>query len=51
LRALTGYLLYYASGDSVRQAVSLTHWIIGIGLPLSLLIHLRRRPAPRARER
>jgi hypothetical protein len=49
--AVTGYLLYYASGDSLRQAVSLAHWIIGLALPLILWIHLRHRSARRARER
>jgi hypothetical protein len=49
--ALSGYLLYYVGGDGLRQTVSLAHWIIGLWLPLSLLIHLRQRTARRARER
>jgi hypothetical protein len=47
--ALTGYLLYYAGGESFRQDVSLVHWIVGLGLPLSLLLHLRNRAARRER--
>jgi hypothetical protein len=33
--ALTGWLLYYVSSDSIRELTSLLHWSIGLGaLPL-----------------
>lgn len=40
LLALSGYLLYYASGDDARAAIALLHWIIGAALPLALLPHV-----------
>ncbi|MEO7325400.1 MAG: hypothetical protein ABIW82_11290 [Dokdonella sp.] len=39
---LSGYLLYYASGDSARAVISLLHWIVGAALPLALLPHVVR---------
>lgn len=39
---LTGYLLYYASADRLRQVVSLSHWISGLVLALPLAIHAVR---------
>jgi hypothetical protein len=37
---LTGYLLYYAGGDTARAAASAAHWIIGLCLPLLLAAHV-----------
>lgn len=53
LLAATGYALYYAGGDALRQAASLTHWICGLAAPAALLRHAflrgaRARPARRA---
>ena len=40
--AVTGYLLYYASAEETRTAMSLTHWAIGI-IAIGLLpLHVRR---------
>lgn len=40
--AVTGLLLYYASAERLRGASSTAHWIIGIGLPVVLVIHVLR---------
>lgn len=52
--ALTGWLLYYASGESLRAWSSWVHIVIGAAAPLFLLWHLawrRRGVASRGRER
>jgi hypothetical protein len=50
--SLTGYLLYYAGSENFRAGVSLVHWVVGLGLPLILLIHLtERRWRKRLRQR
>ncbi len=36
---LTGYLLYYLSSDDWRTSTADVHWIIGLGMPLTLLAH------------
>lgn len=36
---LTGYLLYYASGDELRAVLSPLHWVIGLGAPALFLFH------------
>jgi hypothetical protein len=36
---LTGYLLYYVSGDQTRDVTAYVHWILGLAMPLSLLAH------------
>jgi hypothetical protein len=43
---VSGYLLYYVADDSTRNAVSWSHWVIGIMLPLAYLAH---RTAEKAR--
>jgi len=40
LLAITGYLLYYAGGEQVRSAASITHWTAGIGFPAVLVWHV-----------
>jgi hypothetical protein len=40
--AVTGLLLYYTSAEELRAASSSVHWIVGIGLPLVLAIHVIR---------
>jgi hypothetical protein len=40
---LSGYLLYYAGGDTFRATVSLGHWIAGIAVLFLLLLHRRVR--------
>jgi hypothetical protein len=38
--AISGYLLYYASDDRLRDIVRLVHWLSGLALALPLLIHI-----------
>ncbi len=38
--SLTGYLLYYVADDRLRGASSITHWMLGLALPLLLGIHV-----------
>jgi len=47
---LTGYLLYYVGDVPARPVISLTHWIGGLVLPASYLLHrlLERRPPGQA---
>jgi hypothetical protein len=44
--ALTGLGLYYVADDALRSALSLSHWVLGLGLPAFLALHVRsaRRP-------
>ena len=37
---LSGYLLYYASGESLRSWVSIFHWVAGLALPMVLVMHV-----------
>lgn len=39
---VTGYLLYYASSEALRDATSWLHWGVGLALPVVLLVHLQR---------
>lgn len=36
----TGYGLYYASGDALREIVGLSHWIPGLAMSGLLVIHI-----------
>ena len=42
LLTATGYLLYYASSEPLRDAASWLHWGIGLALPAFLILHLMR---------
>ena len=42
LLTLTGYLLYYIGSDSVREAMSLMHWVLGLALPVLAGLHIWR---------
>lgn len=47
---LTGYCLYYVGGESLRNFASVTHWLLGLGLPLALAFHAtigRKATSPR----
>ncbi len=50
--ALTGYGLYYAGGEKLREWTSLVHWVLGLAAPVTMALHVwighraRRRPAP-----
>ncbi len=35
----SGWLLYYAGDDQLRDGVSKLHWVAGLGAPLALLAH------------
>ena len=37
--AITGYVLYYAGAESARSLASVSHWILGLGLPGVLAAH------------
>lgn len=39
---VSGYLLYYVTDDSMRGAVSLAHWIIGILILPLFVLHYRQ---------
>lgn len=39
LLAISGYLLYYATGDGIREVVSLIHWIVGLAVAVPFLLH------------
>jgi hypothetical protein len=47
--AATGYLLYYAADEGVRDVVRWAHWLVGILLAVVLPIHIIRARAQRAR--
>lgn len=38
----TGWLLYYAPGDSARNAISIAHWSIGLASVVAILVHRAR---------
>ena len=38
----TGYLLYYASGESFRDGLSWTHLALGLSLPVTIALHVWR---------
>ncbi|MFC3107726.1 DUF4405 domain-containing protein [Undibacterium arcticum] len=40
LLTLSGYALYYIAGEQSRPLWSVLHWIIGLGLPLLVLLHI-----------
>jgi len=46
---VSGWLLYYAAGDWLRDAVSLAHWIVGLAAALALLVHALRSSGYRQR--
>ena len=49
---LSGLGLYYSTSEAIRAAVSLTHWLVGLAIPVAILVHLMRgkgsRPGRRA---
>ena len=38
--ALSGYLLYYASGEALRGWMSVCHWVLGLALPAVTALHV-----------
>ena len=38
--AFTGYFLYYAGGEEMRQFTSVAHWVIGLVLMPLLILHI-----------
>jgi len=51
LLTASGYLLYYASGDRLRSVISISHWAMGLALPLPYLLHRLKRRRPRSQLR
>jgi len=51
LLALSGLLLYYASSEGLRGALSTLHWVVGIALPVALVVHVVRGKASRPHTR
>ena len=43
---VSGYFLYYVGDERSRQVISLTHWILGLLLPLAYLIHRLAKKIP-----
>ncbi len=44
---LTGYALYYFGGETTRPVISKLHWIVGLGAPIIVGIHVWRGRAAR----
>jgi hypothetical protein len=38
--AATGYLIYYAEDGTLRDGVTIVHWVLGLALLLPLVLHL-----------
>ncbi|MEP6940559.1 MAG: hypothetical protein ABI846_12415, partial [Rudaea sp.] len=45
--SLSGYLLYYAGDDALRDGVRLVHWLLGVALALPFVVHIARAQATR----
>ena len=49
---VSGYFLYYVGDERPRQIISLTHWILGLVLPVAYLTHrLAKKIPPLSRDR
>ena len=44
---VSGYLLYYSGGETIRAAATATHVWLGLALPILLVVHIRRGRATR----
>lgn len=44
---LTGLALYYSTAEGLRSAASVSHWAIGLALPVLIVVHLVRGKASR----
>lgn len=42
LLIVSGYLLYYASGDALREWVSIVHWSVGLAVAIPMIVHALR---------
>jgi hypothetical protein len=40
LLTLSGFALWYAGGETLRQAAEIAHWVTGFGLPMVLMVHM-----------
>jgi MFS family permease len=45
---LSGYLLYYASGDAFREWAGVIHWSIGLAAAIPMIVHALRSSRYRA---
>lgn len=48
---ITGLMLYYSSGESLRGLSSIAHWVVGLALPAMLIVHVVRGKGSRAASR
>jgi hypothetical protein len=39
---LTGIALYYSTAERMRFIISLSHWIIGLAIPIAVIVHIVR---------
>ena len=39
---LTGLALYYSTGERMRAIVRLSHWVIGLTIPVAVIVHIVR---------
>lgn len=51
LLTISGYLLYYSGGESLRAALSVTHWGIGLALAGVLPLHIYYGRQTRSKQR
>jgi hypothetical protein len=42
---VTGYLLYYAGGETLREWSAITHWVVGLASPVLFFWHYAARTA------
>ncbi|MGA9334841.1 MAG: hypothetical protein WBV39_11245, partial [Rudaea sp.] len=47
----SGYLLYYAGGERLRDAVRLLHWVVGLAIVVPLVLHVLRAKAWREKHK
>lgn len=45
---ISGLGLYYSTSEALRATMSLSHWIIGLGMPIAIIVHLVRGKGSRA---
>lgn len=50
LLLFSGLALYYSTGEALRAAIGVLHWIIGLALPIPIIIHLVRGKGSRPKQ-
>ena len=46
---LTGLGLYYSTGEQTRVIMSTMHWVVGLAMPVTIILHLLRGKRSRGR--